>query len=154
MEIQTQTQNLQDSWTGEQINQLGKALTFSYKMQNTYKEPLDLEDRLAGWKFVLEEDYTMEQVLYGLKKFLKDSEDMPVPSNINNILNPPKPLVTTAQFIAARDNQARNGYPAFSTDDMIIREYEAQEADKQEEHKFESNELTELAGKAVKRIEG
>lgn len=141
------------SWTKEQEAELAKSLTFAYKMQNTYKEPLDLEDRVAGWKFVLEEDYTMELVLYGLKKFLKKSDDMPVPSNIDNILNPEEPKVTQAAYIQACKDQERNGFKAFSAESMIITDYEKQNSDEKTEHDFECDKMKELCGNSMKRIE-
>jgi len=148
----TQMQSSQGSWQSEELKQLGMALTFAYKTQTTYKEALDLDIRLSGWRFVLEEDYGIEQVLYGLKQYMKNNKNMPVPADINNILNPQKPKITTAQYIAARENQKNNGYPAFSTDDMLIQEYQAQESQAQENFQIECTKIAQIVENSVKRI--
>ena len=43
----TQNKNSQNTWQqSENVALLSKALTFAYKTQNTYNEPLDLKDRV------------------------------------------------------------------------------------------------------------
>ena len=105
-----------------------KALTFAYKIQNTYKEPLDLKDRALGWRFVLEDECTAGQVLSAIKVFMKTSKDMPVPADIYNIIHPPKAEITQAEYIAAKDWQKRNRYPVFSEALDTIKAFEAQQA--------------------------
>lgn len=70
------------------MEEISKALTFCYKTQKTFNEELDLKNRVLGWKFILEDDYTVEQVLIGLKKYMKNNSTMPAPADIVSILKP------------------------------------------------------------------
>lgn len=94
----------------------------------------------------------MDQVLYGLKKFMKTARDMPVPADINNILNPAKPKITEAQYIQACKSQERNGFPMFSDAKLIKEEYEAQEKGARENHDIQCRKIKHLANNSVKRI--
>lgn len=148
-----QNKNLPNSWSAEEINRLAQALTFAYKAQNTYKEPLDLKDRVTGWQFVLEEDFTMDQVLFGIKKHMKCSPNMPVPANIIQILNPEPPRITEAQFVEAQKWQERNNWPMMSDAQDTIDIYRAQEAEKRENFKIENSEIQSIVSGSIKRIE-
>jgi len=144
--------NSQDSWNALEIKNLAMALTFAYKAQNTYKEPLDLEDRIEGWKFILEDEYSIEQVLWALKKFLKNNPTMPVPADMIAILNPPKPRITEAQYVQAQKWQERNGYPVFSEAKDIIEAYNAQEQELREAYDTASEVIKNLSANSVKSI--
>lgn len=148
----TQMQSLKPSWQNSEIKSLSMALTAVYKTQTTFKEPLELEDRLAGWKFVLEEDYSVEQILWALKRFMKLSPNMPVPADMVKILNPAPPRVTEAQYIQAQKWQERNGYPMFSDAKDIISTYEKQDIIDRGAHQEVSEEIRLLAGNSVKRL--
>ena len=121
-------------------------------MQKAYGKQIDLRALLKGWEFVLSKKYTVEQVIYALEKYLEQKDDIPTPANLIAILNPEKPKITTAQYIAARDNQKRNGYPMYSSDSQIISDYETQEATVQEDFKIECKEIAQIVGNSVKRI--
>lgn len=144
--------NCDSSWQENEIDKLGAALAFAYKAQNTYKEPLDLKDRVYGWKFILEDEFTVEQVLYGLKKFLKRKTVMPVPADIYNILNPDEPRVTEAQFVAAQKWQERNGYPVFSDALDVIDKYNKQENSKRDNFKIRSDQIKQIVSNNIKKI--
>jgi len=151
----TQTQSSQDSWQSEELKQLGMALTFAYKTQTTYKEALDLDIRLSGWRFVLEEDYSVEQVLYGLKQYMKTNKNMPVPADINNILNPEPPKITTAQYVSAQKWQERNqDWSEFTDAAETIVNYNKQENEAQDNFQIECTKIAQIVKNSVKRIEG
>lgn len=124
----------------------------AYKTQNTFKEPLEIEDRVAGWKFVLQGKYTMAQVLHGLRLFMEINPSMPVPANVNAILNPAKPRISEAAFVEAQKWQERNGFPMFSDALDVIEAYRVQEADARENHTVKCDKILQIAGSAVKRI--
>ncbi len=152
MQSQMQTMNSRDSWTKEQVDQLAKALTFAYKTQTTYKEPLDLEDRLSGWRFILEEDFSMEQVLYGIKQFMKSNADMPVPAHITNVLSPEAPKITTAEYVQACQKQERNGYPAYSTESQLMKDYVKQREEGRESHEIECDKVKQIVGDSIQQM--
>lgn len=147
-----QMQNCKNSWNNTDIENLAKMLTMTYKGQNTYKEPLDIADRVLFWRFVLEEKYTMDQVFYAVKEFVKNNSNMPVPADINNILNPPKPEISQAEYIAAKDWQKRNGYPMFSDALDTIQAYEKQEQGKREDYKSKNEEINAIAKQTARRL--
>lgn len=144
--------NLKTIWSAAELDDLAAALTFAYKAQNTYREPLDLDDRLACWQFVLGKRYTMPQVLAALEKFLLTNPTMPVPSDIHAIIDPPKPRITEAQYVAAQRWQERNDYPVFSDARDVIEAYHKQESDKRQEHEQTVNGFTKIASASIKRI--
>lgn len=141
-----------DSWQTTEIASLAKAIAFCYRNQNTYKEPLDLDVRVAGWRFVLEEEFSVEQVLYGLREFMKKSTDMAVAANIYKILNPEPPKVTEAQFVQAQRWQERNGYPIFSDALTTIAKYHEQNKQAQKGFESECKRIDGLVNNSVKRI--
>lgn len=125
----TPTTNSQIIWQKSDLEMLAKALTFAYKNQKTYSQPLDIEGRILGWKFILEDKYPMETVLSALKRYMTEKSDMPVPADIEAILNPPKPKISQAEFIHAKDQWAKEGYPSYSYYAMIVKDYEKENAD-------------------------
>ena len=87
-----------------------------------------------------------------MDKYTDTRNDIPAPSDIITILSPTKPEVSKVQYMKAIEDHKKNGYDPFSYESGVIQAYEAQEADKQDEHREVSNELTKLAGNAVRRI--
>jgi len=153
MDNPIQTQNSQGTWQNQELEQLSMALTLAYKTQTTYKEPLDLEDRVAGWKFVLEEDWTVMQVLYALHKFMKENKVMPVPADINALLKPEPPKVTQAEYIQACKEHERNNFTAFSAEYMVIEQYKKENDEAREDYSIECDKIKEICSNSVKRLE-
>jgi len=139
-----QNKSCTNFWRDDELSELGKALTFAYKTQNNYKEPLDLKDRVLGWKFVLEEDYTVTQVLSAIKQHMKTSPVMPVPADIGAILSPPEPKITEAQFVEAQKWQERNGWPFLSEAAQTIEKYKKQRSEDYKDYQTEFEKIEEL----------
>lgn len=94
-------------------------------MQKAYGRVLDMKTLLRGWESVLAEKYTVDQLIWAMKKYaLTGGDDFPSPKNLHDMINPP---VTYAQYKAAQEVQARNGYPQFSYEATIIRDYHSQQ---------------------------
>ena len=144
--------NSTNIWQEADINDLAKALTITYKGQNTYKEPLEIQDRLDFWKFVLESKYTVKQVLHGLKIFLERDKNMPVPADINNILDPPPVLISDAEYVAAQKWQERNNFPMMSDAKDTIEDYLAQGQESRDAHHRTSQEVNEIGSSQLGRI--
>lgn len=93
---------------------------------------------LAYFRLKFEHRYTVPQVIFALEKYTDLKNDIPAPADILAILNPPlpeKPRITEAQYIQACKAQEKNGYPAFSTEYMLIQEYKKQNDEAVSEHK-------------------
>jgi len=129
-------------------------LTFAYKAQTTYKEPLDLHDRVQGWKFVLEEDFSVDQVMFGLKKFMKTNTNMPVPADIANALGAANTEITITQFKHAQEQWKISGYSTFSDHLDVIKAYEKQGVVKAKDKEIQNEDLLKIAASVVKRIGG
>jgi hypothetical protein len=111
-----------------------------------------LPDRLAGWKFILEEDYSIDLVLCALKKFLKENTTMPVPAHIAQILNPPTPEITTAEFIHAKEQWKLGGFSQFCDHRDIVKAYEKQTQDRKDSPGIQNKEISALVSKSINKI--
>lgn len=136
--------SLKLSWTEEEVDALAMALTFTYKTQTTYKEPLDLEDRVMGWCFVLGKKYTLDQVFYALEAFMSENPTMPVPADIVSILNPKPPRITEPMYVEAQRYQSINCYPSYSAQADIIKRYEQQCRDERAEYERKVKEIDSI----------
>lgn len=144
--------NADNTWTTSEISDLAQMLTKTYKGQNTYKEPLEIGDRIGLWRFILESKFTMEQVIYGLKLFLERQTNMPVPADINNILDPPPVLISDAEYVAAQKWQERNNFPMMSDAKDTIEDYLAQGQESRDAHHRTSQEVNEIGSSQLGRI--
>lgn len=129
-------------------------MTFCYKTQRTFAEKLELQDRVRGWKFLLEENFSVDQVLGAMKKFMQTSGIMPMPADIVAILRPASPRITEAQYVQACKAQERNGFPAFSYEDAIIREYRKQNEEdfvQQNREQIPDSRIAGIISKSVTR---
>jgi hypothetical protein len=95
-------------WEAKAEANLSETFVFLEEMQKTYGKTVNLPAVIAGFKFAFEGKYTPEQVQYALKVHLQNSQEFPTPAHITAILNPPKPRVSYAEYIAALDWQKRN----------------------------------------------
>lgn len=99
----------------------------------------------------------MSQILYALDIYTDDNDDMPKPAGLIAILNPEKPKITTASFIAAQTWLKNNNYPICSEAENhreTVRAYEAQENEAQENFQIECTKIAQIVENSVKRIEG
>lgn len=153
MENEILTTNCANSWSTQDIKQLGMALTAIYDGLSSYGQPLKLESRVALWKMALEDEHTMEAVLSALKIHCKKSSAMPTPADIVAILKPVKPKVSHAEFIHAKDQWAKEGYPQFSYYHMIVMEYEKENADERAAPApIEDPKILKIVQSSIKRI--
>lgn len=140
------------SWTEQEVDTLAKALVLAYKTQTTYKEPLDLKDRVLGWRMVLGDKLTMEQVLTGIAKHMERSTDMPVPAHINNIMNPEQKEITTAQYINAKEQWKINGYSPFCNHKDVVKAYEKQLQSRVAGESSEKQNINKIIHQSVRKI--
>lgn len=151
MELTPKT-NCANSWTPEDIDRLAQALTFVYKNQKTYSQPLDLADRVSGWRFVLEEKYPVESILSALRRYMTEKTDMPVPADVEAILNPPKAKITQSEFIHAKQQWALEEYKPFSYYGNIVKEYEKQETELRDAPPTYPDKMLSIAKESIKKI--
>ena len=119
------------SWTTDDEIKLTKALTIAGKLTNTFGSKA-VGDITEGWKWILEEKYTVEQVLCALKQHINTNSTFPTPADINNLLDPPAVEITQAQYVEACKAYAREGYKMFCGHKDTMDAYVKQQAEKQE----------------------
>jgi hypothetical protein len=115
-------------WTDEDKKYLAKAAAVVVDMQKSYGKQVDLKTMLRGWQFLLEDDYTVYQISSALKEYMRQYSDIPAPADLIKILNPPEPLVTYAEYKAALEAHAKEGYPMFGYYGQIINKYNQQQS--------------------------
>ncbi len=93
------------------MEELGKVMVVFTEIQKTYGKTINLPASISGFRFAFEGKYTPEQVQYALKVHLQNSQEFPTPAHITAILNPPKPRVSYAEYIAALEWQKRKEVP-------------------------------------------
>ena len=127
-------------------------LSVIIKGQKAYGKDHSITDTFAYFKYKLEKQYSVEQVVYALDKYTDIKNDIPAPSDIKNILNPKEPEISATEFNHAHKQWAAKGFPEFCDYKDIVKKYEAQKEQGRDEFKIENKEILALAGNAMKRI--
>ena len=140
--------NYNNSWNDKEIKKLGRALAFAYKNSDVFGQPLELQSRIDAFRFVLEDDYTVDEVLYGIKLHMKASTEMVKPAHINKMLAPDVVKISTAEFVHAQKQYELGGYNNYSEDKAIIDAFKLQEEDARNAHaEITDARALELMGK-------
>lgn len=141
-----QQKKLINQWETEAEASLSETLVVFAEMQKTYGKAVNLAAVLAGFKFAFEGKYTPEQVQYALKVHLQNSQEFPTPAHITAILNPPKPRVSYAEYIAALDWQKRNqDWSPFSSAADTIKDYRLASQNDQHAYERQQEEIALIA---------
>lgn len=141
-------------WEAKAEANLSETFVFLEEMQKTYGKTVNLPAVIAGFKFAFEGKYTPEQVQYALKVHLQNSQNFPTPAHITAILNPPKPRVSYAEYIAALEWQKRNqDWSQFSSAADTIRDYKLASQNDQHAYEREQQEIALIAKAAPMLLE-
>lgn len=76
-------------------------------MQRVYGQKINIALLVEGFAWILGSKYTVAQVIDALQVYMQHNEDLPTPAAIADIINPPAPKVTYAEYMRAiklRDN--------------------------------------------------
>ena len=126
---QSHTLKSKQGWTNSEKAKISKVLTMLATFSETYGSK-DLLKTIAGYELILAKKYTAEQVAYGIKKWAETNSKFPEPSDINNLLDPPKAQISHARYVQACQDYARNGYQPFCYHKSVMNDYLKQEAQK------------------------
>lgn len=80
---------------------------------------------VEGFCFFLS-DYPMPVILGALGQYVRAHSDIPTPSDLVKIIDPPPPVLSAAAFTALR-KRIEEGYYPDSEDRAFLRAFEAQE---------------------------
>jgi len=141
-----------NGWTNQEKIRLA-AVTFPLiEMQKQYGQKMDPKLVMQGWEIKFAHRYTVDQLLFALDKYSDLNSDFPAPSDIVKVLNPEKPKITEAQFVAAQKWQERNGFSEYTDAADTIKKYKEQTEEKQEIFAIECKEIQEIVSGCVKKI--
>lgn len=139
------------NWTQEEKQEIVKAFTVMATIQKNYGKEIDIKATLQAWEYILGE-YPADKVLAAMNRYMRKSSDIPAPADLIAIIDPPKPKITQAEFIHAKEQHKLEGYPTHGYYGGIIRAYEAQEADERSPEPLTSLEGKKLIHEAMKRV--
>lgn len=107
--------------------QLGAFLLQCYDALNTYgKTPDQLENYTKVFILAMGE-YAYEDIRAAFIRHIQTSTNLPMPADIINIINPPKPKLSTAMYIKIMKECTTGGKFLCGENKEFIRAYEAQE---------------------------
>lgn len=115
------------NWNDDDKKKIFEAFSVAMAIQNSYGKEIDAKTTLKAWEYVMSDEYAADQVVAAIHKHVKQSNAFPTPADLIQIINPPQRKVTHAEYIAAQKYQEANGYPRFSPEAYLIREYEYQD---------------------------
>lgn len=122
----------EESFSPDDKRQLSVILSQICKMQKAYgKTAFDLETIVSGFLMFMEE-YHMADILRGLKEYMKLKNDIPAPSDIIAIIDPPPEPLSQAMYIRIC-KKVEDGYTFVSDAEYTYKS------------RFEQNELGKLA---------
>lgn len=116
-------------WTDDEKKEIAKAFALLATVQKTYGRELDPSTALPAWEWVLARDFTGKQVTDALQLYMRQTSDMPTPADLIKLMVPPTTRISQPEFIHAKDQWAKEGYPQFSYHHMIVKQYEKENAD-------------------------
>lgn len=139
---ESQTRSI-PSWNQSEQEEIIKALAVIAKTQKAFGKEVSVKDIFEYYKFKLEGRFYAKPILVAIQTYTDTHDDIPTPANIINILTPQPRKITTAEYVAAQRLQEASGYPRFSPEAYLIREYEAQDRDVPQENPTIALELKE-----------
>lgn len=155
MESLPQTTNYSGTWTEKDKDRLAVAFNFLHKNLKTYNKPLELESRIQGFKFVLEDECPMDSVLEALRLYMKVNQDFPTPSDVYNIIYPAPVKISYSEYMDAvksKEREISSGYVNSNAGyNEVIQAYFEQERG-EKEIISPRKDILALAESAVKRI--
>jgi hypothetical protein len=109
-----------------QVFETASILAFAAK---NYGRPVDVDRYVAAYTALLQGRYTAAQVSEAMLDHATRSSDMPHPSDLVALIEPPATRITDQQAAAARRAlDAQGYYNAHSCEAQLLRDYAAQQA--------------------------
>lgn len=121
--------------------------------QKAYGKVVQLSPLFEYFRLKLESRFSVSQVVYALEKYTDEKNDIPTPADIIKFLNPEKPRVSEAEFVAAQKWQDQHYWPMMSDAQDIIDLYREQNKEKREDHKVTNEKVLAIAASTFKRLQ-
>lgn len=114
------------NWTDEEKTEIAKTLAVMAIIQKSYGREIDVKNTVKAWEFVMA-DCTSNQVVSAMQAYMRQSNDIPSPSDLIKIIKPPEKQITYAEYKHALEQHALEGYPMFGYYGKMIKDYNKQQ---------------------------
>lgn len=142
-----------DYWSASEQEALIKTLAVIINGQKNYGKQVSIDDTFAYYRLKLDGRYPVDRILRALQLYTDTKDDIPTPADLITLMEPPKPKVGHAEFIHAKDQWAKEGYPQFSYYHMIVMQYEKENGDERAAPApIEDQRVLGIVRDSVKRI--
>lgn len=116
------------NWSASEKEGLSQVMSRVCALQRQYgKSPAELKTLVEGFAWVLGR-YSMDQVISGIARYIEDNPNIPTPSEIKAIIDPPLPIwkPDRSYYIRLIDIRKTEGQYGLDNDEIeYIRKYEA-----------------------------
>lgn len=130
-----------------------KAATVYFSDLDDFGKGVDIKLILQKYALFFEGKYSVEQIIKAIHTHCQKSTVIPKVANIEAILNPPTQKISQAEFIHAKDQWAKEGYPEFSFYAFQVKQYEKENNEARAPiTPIENQDVLKLAQSSVKRI--
>lgn len=120
--------------------------------QKAFGKDHSVKDVYDYYKMKLNGRYTAGEILTALDRYTDIKNDIPAPSDIIQIIDPPPKPISTAEFIHAKEMHALEGFPSHGYYGHIIKDYEKQNAEDRGSRPM-TREGVELLSNVMKMVE-
>lgn len=114
---------------------------------------VDIKLILQKYAMFFEGKYSVDQIISAIHQHCLKSTVIPKVSHLEAILSPEPPRISQAEFIHAKDQWAKEGYPSYSANAMIVKQFEQENQEERAKAKpIEDKRVLEMIQGAVKKI--
>lgn len=103
-------------------------LTVLINGQKAYGKDYSVADTFLYYKMKLDGKYSADKILKAVDIYTDRKNDVPAPSDIIQIINPPAKQITYAEYKNALEQHALEGYPMFGYYGGVIKDYNKQQS--------------------------
>lgn len=114
------------NWTPEDKQEIVKVFAVLATIQKNYGRQIEMRETLQAWECVIG-DIPANQVVAAMQAYMRKSSDMPTPADLIALITPPKAKISQTEFIHAKDQWAKEGFPSYSYYAMVVKNFEKQE---------------------------
>jgi hypothetical protein len=121
-----------NSWTTSELEELTKCLTVICNGQKAFGKDVNVRDVFAYFRMKFECRYSVEKVIWAIDSYTDKRNDIPAPSDILAILNPPEPeppRISDAAYVSAQKALERCGWmgPSATEHEEVVARYREQQ---------------------------
>lgn len=143
----------EDSWPNSDKVNLVQAATVYFSDLDDFGKGVDIKLILQKYALFFEGGYSVDQIIQALHTHCLKSTVIPKVSHLEAILSPEPVRISQTEFIHAKDQWAKEGYPKYSYYAGIVRDYERENHEERAKDKpIEDNRVLNIINSSIKRI--